>query len=181
MNIELKNIGLIKDANILLNGLTILIGYNDTGKSTISKTIFSIVKSIINAKKYYYKYKSNILSDYLRGSYLELRKNISKTRIDERSFNEMRRYIDLRELEATSLETLKLLIENEYDEKYLNERKNFYNAALKNYIAKAEIRLNDFDNQYKELFNKEIKNIILKDLRTRFNRIEEIIFFCGRF
>ncbi len=44
--IEIKNIGKINNAEIKLNGLTVIAGENDTGKSTIGKLIFSIVKAI---------------------------------------------------------------------------------------------------------------------------------------
>lgn len=47
MELRIKNIGAVKEANIIINGLTVLCGENDTGKSTIGKTLFSLVKGII--------------------------------------------------------------------------------------------------------------------------------------
>jgi predicted ATPase len=44
MELQLKNIGMIKEANVKLNGLTVIAGENDTGKSTVGKALFSIVK-----------------------------------------------------------------------------------------------------------------------------------------
>jgi predicted ATPase len=46
MILEINNIGIVKSANISLNGLTLIAGENDTGKSTVGKTIFSIIKSV---------------------------------------------------------------------------------------------------------------------------------------
>ncbi len=40
VSIEIKNIGKIEQANIALNGLTIISGENNTGKSTIGKQSF---------------------------------------------------------------------------------------------------------------------------------------------
>jgi predicted ATP-dependent endonuclease of OLD family len=45
MLLKIKNISLVKNAEIKLNGLTLIAGKNDSGKSTILKTIFAIIKS----------------------------------------------------------------------------------------------------------------------------------------
>ncbi|WP_457564239.1 AAA family ATPase [Caminibacter sp.] len=45
MRLVLKNVGMIKEAEVKLDGLTVIAGENDTGKSTLLKTIFAIVKS----------------------------------------------------------------------------------------------------------------------------------------
>lgn len=48
MRIELSNINRIRRASIKLNGLTVIAGENDTGKSTLSKMIFSNIKAYAN-------------------------------------------------------------------------------------------------------------------------------------
>ncbi len=45
MEIIIKKIGLLPKAKIILDGLTVIAGENDTGKSTIGKVIFSIIKA----------------------------------------------------------------------------------------------------------------------------------------
>lgn len=42
MRLHLRNIGMIKEADIDTNGLTVITGENDTGKSTIGKVLYSI-------------------------------------------------------------------------------------------------------------------------------------------
>jgi len=42
MELQLKNIGMIKDANVKIDGLTVIAGENDTGKSTVGKALFLI-------------------------------------------------------------------------------------------------------------------------------------------
>lgn len=45
MKLFLKNIGKIEKATIDLNGITVIAGENDTGKSTIGKTLFAVFNS----------------------------------------------------------------------------------------------------------------------------------------
>jgi len=40
MELQLKNIGMIKEANVKIDGLTVVAGENDTGKSTVGKALF---------------------------------------------------------------------------------------------------------------------------------------------
>lgn len=48
MKLSLKNIAKIKDAEIELNGITVIAGENNTGKSTIGKALFSAFNSLHN-------------------------------------------------------------------------------------------------------------------------------------
>ncbi len=43
MELQLKNIGMIKEANVKIDGLTVLAGENDTGKSTVGKALYLII------------------------------------------------------------------------------------------------------------------------------------------
>lgn len=45
MELQLKNIGMIKEANVKIDGLTVIAGENDTGKSTVGKALFAIIKA----------------------------------------------------------------------------------------------------------------------------------------
>lgn len=55
MSIEIKKFGKIKEALIETNGLTVIAGHNDTGKSTIGKLLYSIIKSQISFPDLYDK------------------------------------------------------------------------------------------------------------------------------
>ena len=46
MKIALHNIGKIHDAALELNGITAIAGENNTGKSTVGKTLFTIFNSL---------------------------------------------------------------------------------------------------------------------------------------
>jgi len=46
MQIILKDIGIIKEAEIDFNGLSVIAGENDSGKSTVSKVLYALIKTI---------------------------------------------------------------------------------------------------------------------------------------
>lgn len=48
INIKFKNIRAIKDANIILDGITVIAGENGSGKSTISKLTYNIIKTSLD-------------------------------------------------------------------------------------------------------------------------------------
>ena len=45
MRLSLKNIGKIKEASVEINGITVIAGENDTGKSTVGRALFSVFNS----------------------------------------------------------------------------------------------------------------------------------------
>lgn len=49
MELRLNNVNRINTADIKVNGLTVIVGPNNSGKSTIGRTLYSIVKAIANA------------------------------------------------------------------------------------------------------------------------------------
>ena len=66
MIFKFKNIGIVEEANIELNGITVLTGLNDTGKSFLGKSIYSIIQTINNAGSFLnyerYQYAVNLLN-----------------------------------------------------------------------------------------------------------------------
>ena len=63
MELQLKNIGMIKEANVKIDGLTIIAGENDTGKSTVGKALFVMIKSAkkgLTKERPYSKIKENV-------------------------------------------------------------------------------------------------------------------------
>lgn len=48
MNISVKNIALIRKADVELKGITVVAGWNQTGKTTIGKALYAIIQSYTN-------------------------------------------------------------------------------------------------------------------------------------
>ena len=50
MLLKIENLGMVDRANIEVNGITIIAGDNNTGKSTIGKALFAIFNAIVKKK-----------------------------------------------------------------------------------------------------------------------------------
>ena len=48
MRLNVKNVNKISQADVYLNGLTVIVGPNNSGKSTIGRTLFTTIKAIAN-------------------------------------------------------------------------------------------------------------------------------------
>lgn len=51
MQIRLKNIGIVKDSTITLEGLTVITGKNNSGKTTVGKTLYSLFDAVANIQR----------------------------------------------------------------------------------------------------------------------------------
>lgn len=77
MNIKLRNIGMIESGDINLNGLAVLAGENDTGKSTVGKLLFSIIRTFGKYEEEFEEDRNDSLEEKVRLIYFEMRKNVS--------------------------------------------------------------------------------------------------------
>lgn len=66
MKAIIKNIGLIEHAEIDMNGITVIAAPNDSGKSTISKTIYMFLETLINYKDEYNNFRSLLIFNELK-------------------------------------------------------------------------------------------------------------------
>ena len=82
MKLLLKNIGKFKEVSLIINGITVIGGENSTGKSTISKTIFSTVKAYQEAEEFAYIEKKELkylLMDLEKIIWLLVRRKLSRS------------------------------------------------------------------------------------------------------
>lgn len=66
MNLKLVNIGKISVADIDLNGITVIAGENNTGKSTVGKALYSIFRGLFNIEKRINNERLRNIDDLLR-------------------------------------------------------------------------------------------------------------------
>lgn len=74
MKLKLENIGMIRYADIKLDGLTVIAGENDTGKSTVGKLIFSLIKAFNRYEQDLNESKSDRAFELIEKTYFQLRK-----------------------------------------------------------------------------------------------------------
>ncbi|OFD90590.1 MULTISPECIES: AAA family ATPase [Bacillus cereus group] len=73
MKLAIRNVGLVREADIKLEGLTVIAGENDTGKSTVGKSIFSIIKGVNSHHKDFKDAKFSQIEDIIDDIYFKVR------------------------------------------------------------------------------------------------------------
>lgn len=78
MQITLTNVGAIKEtSSINLSGLSVIAGPNGTGKSTVGKTVYSIVKAIGCRQEIVLEYLSSTINQFCANIYFTIINNIN--------------------------------------------------------------------------------------------------------
>ncbi len=77
MNFKLRNFGKIVEADIKLDGITVICGNNNTGKSTIGKALFGLFNSLSDYKRKiatekYYRIRNYVFSNTTKGQQLQM-------------------------------------------------------------------------------------------------------------
>lgn len=159
MNVHIQNIGILKDAEICLDGLTVITGYNDSGKSTVGKALYSLYHGI-NV------YQDKILDDsvdYVMGA-LKGISSVDKRKTKEHLKNWLETTIDMsddeiREQRTKMIYTL-LMFANELGNHFHSKQSVIYTANL----AK---RLETIQDPVFKL--KVKKDVILQTFKTEFD------------
>ena len=153
MRLILENIGIIGMADVEINGLTLIAGNNDSGKSTIGKTAYALTKSFEDFEKNYEKEKSMKMNRYSRDFYIYLRKNIELSKHPNLfSFmDKLRDYIGIRIHDKKIFETIENIV------KLLNDL-DIDQDAKKN-IIKRYNRINSLVQENDSRESKIIKSI----------------------
>ncbi len=79
MLLTIKNIGLIDNASIRLDGLTVIGGENDMGKSTAGKLMFAITKVMSGYKDDFDLSRANAINELSEKIYIDIRKYLPKS------------------------------------------------------------------------------------------------------
>lgn len=72
MRLKFSNVNIVGNADIKLDGLTVIAGENSCGKSTVGKLLFSTVKAISNVDTVKQNYKQELLNKYVDSLYSRL-------------------------------------------------------------------------------------------------------------
>ncbi|MFA5479086.1 MAG: AAA family ATPase [Candidatus Muiribacteriota bacterium] len=155
MELKIENFGLIKEANIKLNGGTILCGVNSMGKSTVGKIVFSLIKAMYKYEEELGENKFTKIKPLVDELYYESRKYYG--RINNSYFPpDIFRYLE------------KLNDNNDWEEYFNTLKKNISNDGFKN---KAEKILNQIIKEitHEEQKSDKIKNALRKIFYSEFS------------
>ena len=85
MKLSIRNVGKLKEADVEINGITVITGENDTGKSTVGKVLWSVFNSFFEIKKQIRTDKISSILEELRGvsSIQDIRNNLVHSSIVE--------------------------------------------------------------------------------------------------
>ncbi|WP_337968609.1 AAA family ATPase [uncultured Flavobacterium sp.] len=76
MKIKLQNIGIIEEADINIEGITLIAGQNDSGKSTIGKVLYALVRGV-NIDEQLFNSSKN---EYIRNKIRDIRNLLLRTK-----------------------------------------------------------------------------------------------------
>ena len=117
MKLKLENVGKIRSANIDLNGITVIAGENNTGKSTIGKMLFCVFHAFYKIEEQIREERIKSISRVLSSYYHE-------------ATNRATRRINLRELAEHILgqkdectRGILVLLDKEIEDFFLNKDK----------------------------------------------------------
>lgn len=166
MEVFVKNIAKIREATIELNGITVIAGENNTGKSTIGKILYSVFLSMNNIKTKVFEYR---VESVFQKIFFSL----------QRSLVHADPFSIINKNEKYTLEIAKKLVEN--IDKYKNsisEIEKFIKDGTEEKLEVGELSLriyeilnvSDFD-VFKQIlgsklnaeFHKQINNFLYKD------------------
>jgi len=155
LKLTINNIGKLKNAEVEINGITVITGENDTGKSTVGKVLWSVFNSFYEIKNQVKKDKINSVFKESRGfseirEFRQLRNKIIYSKFDDE--------LDLENL----INQIKIKLESEKNDdedikKVLEKIKKRIDLSDDEVIE--EIVQKNFDNE----FNGQINNLNLTE------------------
>ena len=176
MKLTINNIGKLKNAEVVIDGITVITGENDTGKSTVGKVLWSVFNSFFEIKKQIRTDKiSSILEELRRVSSIQdIRNNLVHSSIVEYDLdlNDFLKQLekklevlnDVRDLDDESKDELKDTLEK------IKKRINLSDDEIMKKITQINFN-KEFNSQINNLNFLEEGNIDLKIKNKNINLI----------
>ena len=173
MQIKLENIGIVKNSSIELNGLTVITGKNNSGKSTVGKTLYALLDAVSNISEKFEKDKCNYIKKTLDEIGEDLHfwrlikvynKAFNKKLLDENSFVQV--WISGKYHELVNSGELELFIREAIHQlKQFDIKKDLVTKEVREFIA----------HFYQEANEKIQTDLIAQELHDAIFRMEELL------
>lgn len=171
MKLNIKNLGIVKEADIEINGITVLAGENSTGKSTISKALFSTFNGLYNIDKKIENDKLRTIKETLR---FELKRAIDEKISDldkfDISVDNLAEKIIKNQITKKD-ELKKILSDLEKIINSISDVMNLDNNSYKNTILEKEFN-KEFDNQISNIRNNDNAKIVVSFSQNKNKNID---------
>lgn len=193
MQLKISNVGKIENAIIDVNGITVIAGENNAGKSTIGKTMFAIFNSMNNMDEKIAQERKNrirnIINGLLKGKIMQNIGTISDRRrriniISTKLLDEIMEYLDSEEVDTLEAYLRKQISETTIFDNHEDEEEFVTECAAK---VEALLAISDkrvmtevvtrwfgrvFEGQISPLWEEEIESeieIIIKDKKILYH------------
>lgn len=168
MKLHLKNIAKIKQADVVIDGITVIAGENDTGKSTVGKTLFVVYHSFYNINERVKEERLESLVNWLGRIYVNA-KGRPLRRIDEKvmATEILEHAEEYRQDDSDSFKMLTDLIRKYDEELVANLNADILKNVSKNVrdildITDTDFFINVIEKNFLSEFNGQICNIYNK-------------------
>lgn len=193
MQLKISNVGKIENATIDVNGITVIAGENNAGKSTIGKTMFAIFNSMNNMDEKIAQERKNrirnIINGLLKGKIIQNIGTISDRRrriniISTKLLDEIMEYLDSEEVDTLEAYLRKQISETTIFDNHEDEEEFVTECAAK---VEALLAISDkrvmtevvtrwfgrvFEGQISPLWEEEIESeieIVIKDKKILYH------------
>ncbi|MGZ9734283.1 AAA family ATPase [Flavobacterium sp. GNP002] len=148
MKLKLQNIGIIEEANINIDGITLIAGQNDSGKSTVGKVLYAVVKGFNQDINLFHEEKNGMIIYYYQNILKELKK------FDSFNINEYQ----TKEINSDWIEKIEKIINSEL---ITESKKTVSNSlsSLKNYDKSEYNTREEKENEIEKWLKSEIATL----------------------
>ncbi|MBQ9348934.1 MAG: AAA family ATPase [Oscillibacter sp.] len=155
MKLEVKNIGLIREAEIELDGVTVLAGFNGTGKSTISKALYGIMAGYKDLQRRIEEERIRSVNTIIDSFFLEHTAILPSIKYSYLSTDIVRKLVPVPE---TFSELLSCLNDGVKDSYAYNE--NYFESIYSPYAQKLRAVVDRPDKEYARfILNRDINRL----------------------
>lgn len=153
MKLTIRNIGKLKEANININGITVIAGENNTGKSTVGKSLWALFNGL-------YKINEQVLIEKLKNIEYVLIKFYRIVPNDSIIFKDFEDKIKIFKRKISNNKNLLNFNENELKEEIIN----LFNDGIK------MDDINEVTNEILKIIELEEKKIIQRIIQNRLKK-----------
>lgn len=176
MKLRLNNVAKIKEATIHVNGITVIAGENNTGKSTIGKVLYSVFRSMSNMENKIADEKRKQLERV--SQHLVQSTSVHNGLLNLEYYNEIEKLVD--EISKISLpedmEYLEQIVRKHFQKTKVWNGFNKDEEMIKDYVVKLENIIKFSDEKlvkvvvtrwFNRMFEKQISPLTDQNLRSR--------------